>query len=171
MAESVFMIKRVLQHFLHIPFVTNKAFSKEVQQRIADAVRASELEHYGQIRVVVEGDWPMLWLMKYPNVRSRALDVFSEMRVWDTEHNSGLLIYFLMCERKIEIVADRGLNAKVSADFWKETCVKMVAVLKENSFDKACIEAIETVTPILKESFPAQQNSSNEIDDWPIILR
>src|SRR5215216_1831269 len=118
-------IKRIGRHLLEHNWRARRIFTPEVLVAIEAAIKASEATHSGQIRFVVEGALDGAPLFRNQSARERALDVFSRLRIWDTEHNNGVLIYLLLADRDFEIVADRGINANVSAADWEQICRRM----------------------------------------------
>ena len=101
---------------------------------IERAIKAGEETHSGQVRFAVEGALDGKPLFKNQSARERALDLFSHLRIWDTAHNNGVLIYLLLADRKVEIVADRGIDAKVGAAGWKKICAAMETDFKAGNF-------------------------------------
>lgn len=162
---------RLIRHLLHTPLATRRAFSTSVQEAIRHAVHAGEQTHRGEIRVVVEGDWPLRAVMAGTSLRERALEVFGLTRVWDTEENTGLLIYVLLCEHRVEILADRGLNAAAQAGLWETICAEMTTAFRAGNFEAGCVQAVNRVTKVLAQHFPAEHGNPNELPDLPIVLR
>jgi uncharacterized membrane protein len=101
---------RILKHRWHDETDARRALDEVALTRLQTRVQSSETRHRGEIRVCVEAGLPLSYLWRDATPRERALAMFGKLRVWDTEHNSGVLIYLLLAERAIEIVADRGLN-------------------------------------------------------------
>jgi uncharacterized membrane protein len=118
---------RFLRHLLALPGAVARAFPGNVVQRIEQAIGESEKLHDGEIRFAVEAALDPAQLWRGVTARGRAIAVFSELGVWDTERNNGVLIYLLLAERDVEIVADRGFNGKVSAEEWEQVCRGMEA--------------------------------------------
>lgn len=137
---------------------------------IEKAIAASEKQHIGEIRLAVEAALDGAALFAGQSARSRALDVFSQLRVWDTEHNNGVLIYLLLADRNIEIVADRGINARVPAQEWEAICRRMEAALARGDFTAGIIAGIEEVSRHLALHFPARAGDANELPDKPVVL-
>ena len=106
-------VKRIFKHLFAPHWTVHRAFSRRGLKRIEEAIKASEAKHAGELRFAVEAGLDLLPLLRGMTPRHRAHEVFSQLRVWDTEHNSGVLIYVQLVDRRIEIVADRGINAKV----------------------------------------------------------
>lgn len=111
--------RRVIRHLLMTKWRVNAAFPKPTLAKIEAAVKASHVAHAGQLRFAVEGALHSAALLRGQTARERAIDVFSELRVWDTEHNNGVLIYLLLADRDVEIVADRGIHSRVTSEEWK----------------------------------------------------
>ena len=118
-------IKRVGRHLLEHRWRLRRIFTPKVLARIEAAIKASEATHSGEIRFVVEGALDGAPLFRNQPARERALDIFSQLRIWDTEQNNGVLIYLLLADRDFEIVADRGIDAKVGAAGWEKICAEM----------------------------------------------
>jgi len=124
----------------------------------------------GELRFVVEAglDWPDLF--DDISSRERALEVFSHLRVWDTEHNSGVLIYLLLAERKVEIVADRGINSRVGKTAWLSICQDMESQFRTGNFENGVLLGISAITTLLQQHFPAQTHNPNDLSNRPVIL-
>ena len=137
--------------------------------RIEARVAASEKRHSGEIRVCAEAGLPLSYLWRGASARERALAMFGKLRVWDTEHNNGVLIYLLLAEHRIEIVADRGLDRQVSAAQWRDVMERMRAAFRQGEFEAGLNAAIDAVDALLVQHFalaPGQSNP-NELPDRP----
>ncbi len=163
-------IKRLGQHLLLNRARVRRAFPRSALAEIEAAIKASEVRHAGQIRFVVEGALDGRPLLAGQSARERALDVFSHLRIWDTEHNSGVLIYLLLADRDVEIVADRGIDAKVGAERWREICAGMEAEFRQGRFKAGVLEGIAEVTADLAAHFPPRGPHRNELPDPPVVL-
>ena len=163
-------IKRVTKHLLLTHWQVNRAFPRQCLIAIEQAIKASETAHVGEIRFAVEGALHSTPLFKGQSARERALDVFSLLRVWDTEHNNGLLIYLLLADRAVEIVADRGIHAKVGAAKWENICRTMENAFKQADYEGGVINGIQAVTQHLMQHFPAAAAGRNELPDRPVVL-
>ena len=138
-------------------------------QRIAERVAASERHHSGEIRVCVEAGLPLSYLERDASARERAVMMFAKLRVWDTEYNNGVLIYLLLAEHAIEIVADRGLARHVDATEWQRITATMSAAFRAGDFEAGLNQAIDAVDALLAEHFalaPGEVNP-NELPDAP----
>jgi uncharacterized membrane protein len=167
-------IRRILQHLLSTHRQLRRAFPDSALRAIEQAVQASEAVHAGEIRFVVEAaldGWP---LFKGQSSRARAIEVFSELRVWDTEHNNGLLIYLLLADHAVEIVADRGIHTKVGAQAWGQVCRQMEAAFQQSNFEGGVIQGVQALTQHLRQHFPASafqgKVKGNELPDAPVLL-
>jgi uncharacterized membrane protein len=163
-------IKRIGKHLLEHHWRVRKVFPKHVLASIKRAIKASEATHSGQIRFVVEGALDGAPLLRNQSARDRALDVFSHLRIWDTAHNNGVLIYLLLADRDVEILADRGIDALVGAAEWEKICRAMEAELGKGNFEAAVIKGIEVVTRHLVKHFPKRSGGSNELPDAPVVI-
>lgn len=163
-------IKRITKHLLLTHGQVKRAFPSKTLIAIEQAIKASETTHVGEIRFVVEGALDGAPLFKGQSARQRAIDVFSQLRIWDTEHNNGLLIYLLLADRAVEIVADRGLHSKVGSREWESICRCMETAFKQTNFEGGVIGGIQAVTRHLMEHFPAADAGQNELPDKPVVL-
>lgn len=138
-------------------------------ERIQARVAASELRHSGEIRVCIEAGLPLSYLRARATPRDRAVAMFGKLRVWDTAHNNGVLIYLLLAEHAIEIVADRGLSARVQAQEWQRIAQSMQASFKSGEFEAGLNQAVDAVGALLAQHFalaPGEANP-NELPDAP----
>ena len=163
-------IKRIAKHLLHTSRQVDRAFSRQTLNVIEQTIKASETTHRGDIRFVVEGALDGLPLFKGQSARERAIDVFSELRIWDTEQNNGVLIYLLLADRDVEIVADRGIDAKVGTQEWERICRMMETAFKQGQYEDGVVSGILAVTQHLSKSFPASGVDRNELPDRPVVL-
>src|SRR5262245_40940266 len=134
--------RRLLKHMLTPHWVVRRAFPRGALRRIQSAIKASEALHDGALRFAVEAGLDLLPLLRGVSPRRRALELFAQLRVWDTERNSGVLIYVQLVDRRIEIVADRGINALVRQEQWNAICRRMEAAFKEQQFETGVLEGI-----------------------------
>ena len=148
----------------------NRAFPRQSLIAIEQAIKASETAHVGEIRFAVEGALDGAPLFNGQSARERAIDVFSQLRIWDTEHNNGLLIYLLLADRAVEIVADRGIHSKVGSPEWETICRRMEAAFKQADYKGGVISGIQAVTQHLMQYFPASGSGQNELPDKPVVL-
>jgi uncharacterized membrane protein len=159
---------RLLRHLLVPDWWARKAFPKRALERIGQAIAGSERLHRGEILFAVEGGLPPGALRA--GCRERAKELFGILGAWDTEANTGVLIYVQLIDHDIEIVADRGIAARVAQSEWEAVCRAMEAAFREKRFEQGAIEAIERVTLLLAQHFPAEGVNANEVPDKPRLL-
>ena len=163
-------IYRIARHLVMTHWQVNRAFPHQTLMVIERAIKASETAHLGEIRFVVEGALDSTPLFKGQSARERAIDVFSQLRIWDTEHNSGVLIYLLLADRNVEIVADRGIHAKAGSQKWDSICCKMETAFKQANYEGGVVSGIQAVTQHLMQHFPPVGGGRNELPDQPVML-
>ncbi|MDN4987994.1 TPM domain-containing protein [Bradyrhizobium arachidis] len=163
-------IRRITRHLLQHHWRAKQAFPQEVLDRIEQAIKQSEATHSGQVRFVVEGALDGRPLFRNQHARARALDVFSHLRIWDTAHNNGVLIYLLLADRDVEIVADRGIDAKVGAAGWEAICRAMEVEFSAGRFERGVIDGIAAVSRELAKHFPPGRGHPNELPDKPVVI-
>jgi uncharacterized membrane protein len=163
-------MKRIVRHLMATRWLVKRAFPRDTLTAIDKAIKASEATHRGEIRFAVEGALHVEPLLRGQSARERAIDVFSQLRIWDTEHNNGVLIYLLLADRDVEIVADRGIDAKVGPREWERICRKMEAAFRQGDFEGGVVGGIQEVTRHLAEHFPPTGGDRNELPDKPVVL-
>jgi uncharacterized membrane protein len=163
-------IKRIGKHLLAHRWQARRMFPPAVLAAIEQAIKAGEATHSGQIRFVVEGALDGAPLLRNQSARERALDIFSQLRIWDTAHNNGVLIYLLLADRDVEIIADRGIDAKVGAAGWAKICADMETDFKSGNFERGVIKGIAEVSRRLAVYFPKLGAGRNELPDAPVVI-
>ncbi len=148
-----------------------RVLAPEALARIEARVAASERRHSGEIRVCIEAGLPLSYLRRNASPRERAVAMFGKLRVWDTEHNNGVLIYLLLAEHAIEIVADRGLSRHVDAAQWQAIMATMRAAFQASEFEPGLAQAVDAVDALLAKHFPLAPGEANpnELPDAPVI--
>ena len=144
---------RILKHRWFDETDAARALDAAALKRLEARITASEHKHSGEIRICVEAGLPLSYLLRRAHARERAVMMFSKLRVWDTEHNNGVLIYLLLAEHAIEIVADRGLNAKVSDERWRQLIGAMSGAFKAHRFEEGLAQAVDAIDALLAEHF------------------
>jgi uncharacterized membrane protein len=138
---------------------------------IQHAIAASEHRHLGEIVFAVEGSLPVVPVMRGRSARERAHEVFARLRVWNTEHNTGVLVYILLADHAIEIVADRGIAAKVDENEWRDVCALMQKRFAAADYQAGAIAGVDAITAILARHFPANDGPNRgELPDRPVLL-
>ncbi len=163
-------IKRLLRHLMTPDWMARRAFPPDVLISIERAIAESERGHEGELRFAVEAGLPMAALLRDESARARAIEAFSALHVWDTAHDSGVLIYVQLVDRKMEIVADRGINARVGQEQWDAICRKMELAFRAGDFAAGALAAIAEINTLLCRHFPASGVNPNELPDRPVIL-
>lgn len=163
-------IGRVWRHLMMTRRKANRDFPLRTLLVIEQAIRAGETAHRAEIRFAVEGALQGTALFGGRTAHERALEVFSELRVWDTEQNNGVLIYVLLADRQVEIIADRGINAVLPADTWGSICRGMERAFGEGRFESGAIAGIQTLTRHLARHFPPTGAGRNELPDRPVVM-
>ncbi len=162
-------VKRWFRHFLYVSSA-HRYFSKQDRSEIAKVVQQAEKGHVGEIQVVIEGHIPCSQAY-HQNTRLRAQQLFAELGVWDTELNSGVLLYLNLCERKVEIVIDRGLKNATQTETWHRICQSMVLLLAQKQYLHAVTQGVAEIGQILDQYYvKSDVNDHNELPNEPIIL-
>jgi uncharacterized membrane protein len=163
-------LMRLARHLVTTRWSTRRYFSPKVRAAIEQAIRECEARHDGEIRFVVETalDIPELWHDMRP--RQRALQLFGQFGVWDTAENNGVLVYVLMADRAVEIIADRGIAARVTEAEWATVCRQMQHHYREGRFQEGSIVGILGVGALLGRHFPGRAASGNELPHQPVLL-
>lgn len=161
-------IRRILRHVFHTRGALKRAFPDRVLLAIERAISESEAKHAGEISFVVEGALDGAPLYSNHSTRERALEVFSSMRVWDTEQNNGVLIYVLLAEREVELVADRGISSKVAAEAWQQICDALQAAFRDSAHEQGVLSAITKISSLLAAHYPPVLGRANQLSDSPL---
>jgi uncharacterized membrane protein len=161
---------RWLKHLIR-PLGAGRAFPTETLAAIHAAVAKGEGRHFGEIVFAVEAALPLSIVLRAVQSRDRAHLVFSQLRVWDTADNTGVLIYVLLADRAIEIVADRGIAARVAQAEWDAICAAMRAQFVAGEFERGAVEGVDAVNALLTRHFPSDgKTNPNELPDAPVLL-
>ena len=163
-------IRRISKHLLAHRWRARRLFPPKTLAAIEQAIRKGEATHSGQVRFVVEGALDGAPLFRDQSARERALDIFSQLRIWDTVHNNGVLIYLLVADRNVEIIADRGIDVMVGRAGWEKICSDMETDFSAGSFETGVIRGIEAVSLQLANYFPAHGKGPNELPDTPVVI-
>ena len=164
-------VSRVLKHLSTGRASVRRFFPPATLEAIEQAIRAAEARHSGQIRFAVEASLELSPLLAGQTAQQRALDVFSRLRVWDTERNNGVLIYLLLADRDVEIIADRGVHARLGSAAWEAICREMEAAFRERRFAEGVLAGIGRISALLAEHYPRTgAPGANELPDRPVVL-
>lgn len=163
-------MQRLAKHLLLPSWWSKHIFTSATREKIEAAIKASESHHHGELRFVVETSLPLTALLRGTTARERAIDTFSQLRVWDTEQNSGILIYLLLADRDVEIIADRGIHARVGSAGWEEICQQMEQQYRQQQFEAGTLHGIKAISKLLTQHFPAAADNVNELSDTPVLI-
>lgn len=162
---------RLWQHLSYAPRQTRRLFPPAELLRLTDDIAHSELQHRGELKLVIEGSYTTTQLLADLQSRARAIELFGRYQVWDTEDNTGVLIYLLLAEHRIEIVADRGIARQVPQTQWDAICSEMQQALAQGKYIDGLRAGMLRITALLAQHFPAGAvDNPNELCDAPIIL-
>jgi len=163
-------LARWLKQCVYMPWLARRHFDSAARAAIEQAVKAAEVGHAGEIRVVIESRLPLSTALRQGSF-GRALDLFASLRVWDTALNSGVLLYINLCERRVEIVADRGIHAKVAADRWQTICAAIITKLSDAQHQHGIVAGVELIGQALREYYAVlESEAGNELSDAPLFL-
>jgi hypothetical protein len=163
-------MRRLLKHLFSGRWKLRRAFPPLTMQAIEAAIRAAESLHHGEIRFAVEAGLDLVPLLRGQSARDRAIEAFSHLRVWDTQRNDGVLIYLLLADHDVEIVADRGIDAHVGAAGWEEICREMEVQFRRGRFEEGVIAGVKAVSKHLEQHYPRRDADGNELPDAPVVL-
>lgn len=163
-------LKRFVRHLFATDLRTHRCFPAHALTAIEQEIRAAERGHSGELRFVIESalDVGALWRGVTP--RQRALEVFGRLRIWDTAHNNGVLIYVLLVDRDVEIVADRGFDGLVQPPEWEAVCHAMEQEFRQRRFKDGALAGIRAASALIGRHFPPRPQDVNELPDRPVIL-
>ena len=164
-------LTRLLRHRWFDESDTRRALGPQALDRVQQRIATSERAHTGEIRVCVEAGLPLSYLWRDATARERAVSVFGKLRVWDTEANNGVLIYLLLAEHQIEIVADRGIARHSPPGHWESIVHDMRQEFRAGRFEPGLMQAIEAVEALMLQHYPTVEGQANpnELPDRPFV--
>jgi uncharacterized membrane protein len=161
---------RVLRHWRSTRAMAARAFPEATLSAIAEAITAGERTHRGEVRLVIEKALPLAAAWSGVSNRRRAIALFADYGIWDTEDHCGVLIYLNLAERKVDIVADRGIDRKIDAATWQAVCATMTRGFGRGDYHDATLAAVAQVNELLRTHFPSNGARPNELPDQPLML-
>jgi len=164
-------LARFLRHLWTGAWSVNRTFSANVIAAITREIRATEAAHRGEIVFAVQASLDFWRLVHGESARERALEVFSSLRIWDTEHNNGVLIFLLLADRDVEIVADRGIHVRCGPEVWEEICRSMESEFRAGRFEEGVTLGVRAIGEHLARHYPGDDTDRNELPDRPVIIR
>ena len=162
---------RFFRHFWTGGWTINRVFPAHTMRAITREIRATERTHRGEIVFAVQAALDFWRLVQGESARERAVEVFSDLHIWDTEHNNGVLIYLLLADRDVEIVADRGIHLRCGAQVWEEICRSMEAEFRAGRFEEGVTLGVRAIGEHLSRHYPGDDTHINELPDRPVIIR
>ena len=162
--------RRLLRHLFTDHRAVKRAYPPAAMRAIEKAIGEEERRHDGELRFAVEASLPIGELIRGVKSRERALGWFGRLGVWDTEHNSGVLIYLLLADRRVEIVADRGIHSKVGTAAWEAICGEMQQEFARGQFERGAVVGVRAISDLLATHFPPSGERANELPDKPVVL-
>lgn len=163
-------LKRVLRHLLTGRWQVLRRFPRASLRVLEAATRRYEATHRGELRFAVEAALEWSGVLRGKTAHDRALALFSQLRIWDTEQNSGVLIYLLLADRRVEIIADRGIHKHVGTSGWAAICREMEVAFRAGQFEQGVLLGLERISALLAQHFPANGDNPNELSDSPVCL-
>jgi uncharacterized membrane protein len=163
-------IHRAWRHLRSSDGDAKRAFPETTLEAITEAITAGEQTHRGEVRLIVEKGLPFDDAWDGVSNRQRALALFADYGVWDTEDNCGVLIYINLAEHKVDIVADRGIDRRIDSATWQAVCRTMTEGFRDGRFHDATLAAVKQVNELLHQHFPANGSRANELPDKPLML-
>lgn len=156
---------------LFVPLLHSKWLTADARARLTERVTSAERGHRGEVFLIIENQIPIQEAY-YIGCRERAIELFSEYHVWDTEENTGVLVYVNICEHKLEIVADRGISAHVSPTVWRAMCEKAVTGIAKKKTEESVGELLDEVGQVLRQYYQLEDNpSGNELSNTVVFLK
>jgi len=162
--------KRLLRHLFTDHHSVGRALPPEAMKAIERVIGEEEQRHGGQLRVAVEATLPLSDLARGVGSRERAIGWFGNLHMWDTEHNAGVLIYLLLADRRVELVADRGIHSKVGTAAWEAICGEMQQEFARGQFERGAVIGVRAVSDLLADHFPPTGHDRNDLPDKPVVL-
>lgn len=161
---------RILDHLLYPRWRSLRTFPLQARRAVEASIRASEATHAGELRFVIEGGLDTAHLLRGIDSRQRAAEVFRRFKVGATQNRSGVLIYVQLADRRVEILADRGIHAKVAEGTWRGICALMEEAFAAGRFEAGAVAGVQAVGRVLAEHFPAGADKVDELPDTPEVL-
>lgn len=164
-------IRRALRHLSHRPGTARRHFPPAAQQALQEAVRAGEQRHRGEVRVVIEASLPVGHAWRGVSDRQRARALFGALEVWNTEEHTGVLLYINLADHAVELLADRGVDARVGKAAWHAVCTALAQDLARELSVRPVLEAVARIHALIEAHFPADgRPRPNALDDRPLVL-
>lgn len=164
------MFRRWLQNLGIAHFALRRRFPAETLAAIDSAIAVSERTHSAEIRCAIETKLAPRRLYAGQDSAARARQLFASLGMWDTAGNNGVLLYVLLAEQKIEIVADRGFVAHVTNEQWDDICKEVAAAFAAGNYGPGVLNAVDRISALACRYFPGDGNDGNELPDRTVVL-
>lgn len=162
--------RRLWRHALSHPRQVARLFSAQALRDIEQAIADSELQHAGEIRVVIESGLPLMAVLQQRSPKQRAIQLFGQLNIWDTEHNNGVLVHLLLADRHVEIIADRGIHRQVGDAGWQQICRQMETQFRGGQFEAGVQFGVQAIGDVLARYYPPQGLPHNELSNRVLVL-
>jgi uncharacterized membrane protein len=163
-------VRRFLRHLFCDYWSVRSAFPKRTMDAIEGAIGEQERRHDGELRFAVEASLPFSDLVTGVTARERAIELFSRLRVWDTEQNAGVLIYVLLADKRVEVVGDRGIHQKVGETAWEAICGNMQREFAQGRFEQGALLGLQAASDLLATHFPPRGENPDELSNEPVVV-
>lgn len=163
-------VGRFIRHLFHDYWSVGSAFPKRTMEAIERAIAEQECRHDGELRFAVEASLPLNDLVGGVTARDRAIELFGRLRVWDTAQNAGVLIYLLLADKRVEIVADRGIHQKVGETAWEAICGSMQREFAHGRFEQGALVGLQAASDLLATHFPPRGDNPDELPNKPVVV-
>ncbi len=170
MVRQVNPAVRLARHLSLRRASVRRFFDDAALGRIADHIRTGELRHSAELRFVIEPSLSAAEIRASLPTRERALQVFSDLRIWDTEHNNGVMLYLLLADHAVEIVVDRAAAHAIGDDAWQQVCAELTGRYRAGDWLPGTLQALDRIHALLAQAFPPRSGDTNELPDRPVVL-
>jgi hypothetical protein len=161
---------RLFRHLVTDRWSVGTAFPPRTMQAIERAIGEQERRHDGELRFAVEAGLPLVDLLRGTSARERAIELFGRLRMWDTEQNCGVLIYLLLADKRVEIVADRGIHRRVGSAAWESICGAMQREFAARRFEQGVMIGVQAISDLLATHYPPRGENPDELSNRPVIV-
>lgn len=161
---------RFFRHLFTTSAAGRSVFPPDALRAIEACISEGETCHDAEVRLIIEHSLPVSLVLKKVSPRQRAIELFSRYRIWDTERNSGILIYVNLADRKVEIIADRGVDRLVAAVEWQALCQTVTRGFAKGAFLESMLAALAQLNAMLRERLPSRGDHPNQLPDKPLVI-
>ena len=169
-AVAVIDLRRKVRHLITDSRSVRRLLPAASLANIHRTIAAGEARHDGEVRFCIEAALPWSYLRRNASARERAVMLFSKLRVWDTERNTGVLLYILLADKAVEIVADRGIANRVETEEWAAICRDLSRAIRAGGAEEGVSQALGRINELLAQHFPPRADNPNELPDSPVVL-